>query len=214
MLFLDSDPVLCAKYTPYSLIPEIVRDIESGYRLAEKMLLAQEIYNDLPRSIAAMMSFSNKSFQWVDRFYNSLFSTLMSGEPKQLSSSSIVKQKLYEYKPLMFFDPMWLVDYLPITTKSKRYEECGDIILKSRWILSELDPSDDEFKEGVPEWYLNGKSGEVVLENYDEVTHTHIKIENDFDRYRYYTAYKTDNWVEVKNVPTEMSKIVRYLITH
>lgn len=214
MLFLEENPKLCALTTPKSLIPSILKGIELGYNLASQASVSQERYNDLPRSIASMFSSSQKSYEWLLTYYSVLTHNL-GREPKQLSLTPLKKNRLYSYKPLYMFDPMWLKQYLPIVNENyEKYSTCGDIILKSRMLLEDMNPTQDEFIKGMPEWLLSNRSNGTIIEDYDELTHTHIKIVSDKDRYRFYTSYKTDNWVEVPNVPTEMSKIVRYLLTN
>lgn len=220
VLFLDKDPILCAKATPYESIRQTINDIVAGYELSCKS--PEEVDKEelpFPDETASLICSDIRKGEytclWYSRFLQSL--KILEGcvtggfidtpciDSKKVHYNNII---LPAYMPFLH-NPIHNSRYARFTDD---LEKSSDAITVSRAILTLMQPEFEDFVMGQPEWLKF--SSKEVLSAYDEENRRHIRIETNGKRYRYYTSIISDNFKEVTGVPEEMDKIVNYLMSN
>lgn len=221
MLFLDDNPIMCVNNTPVSLFAHILTSIKSGYG---SLLANPTSFNkttckeieDLEDLIIKDILFSKKNRDWIVQYFNSMSSIYqkISGENYGSISADFnpVKNKdKYFTRPLKIHLPTFdkMFEKL-VEENSAVYFEITDPILLSRTILIDLQPTEDEFVQGIPDWLSNIEG--MGFSAFDPITKKHIKIVRVNDNYKYFISKISDNWQEITDVPKDMQYIINYLI--
>lgn len=163
------------------------------------------------------IAYSKKNRDWIFQYYNALSAIFKRTTGSyygnvEFDFRPITQYARYLTKPLKIHSPLFddfyaetLVEYLD------KYADIDDDVILSRTILFDLEPTEDEFIAGVPDWFQDIKGSDFIA--FDVVNRRYIKITKNKDGFRYFTSLISDNWKEILNVPKDMDYIVDYLIS-
>lgn len=218
MLILSENPCECARWTPLSLMPKIIKDIETGYEVAvQDVSKSHKLTPNLLKSstatlIACDLVKNSGTFKWYREYYLELVTLLrLSNQPTEVLPMS------EELVTTTLGTPNLHAVYLDNTYENilqrDKYNLISGNIEISREILADLEPTFDEFVLGAPNWLEVYK--DILMEEYDVASRRHILLKHDEEtgRIKYLTSIISDNFKEIADVPSEVDNIVKFLIS-
>lgn len=222
MLFLDEDPVICANNTPISLHKYTLTSIKSACTLLRAdqtsyKNIHQDEVQGLSNLVMRDIAYSKKNKDWIIQYYNALSviykrKTSTYYGPVDFEFKPITQYARYLVKPLKIHSPLFDEFYAEaLVDNLDKYADINDAVVLSRTILLDLEPTEDEFVAGIPDWVQDIKGSDFIA--FDVVNRRYIKITKCKDGFRYYTSLISDNWKEILNVPKDMDYIIDYLIS-
>lgn len=217
MLILSENPCECARWTPLSLIPKIIKDIETGYEIAvQNVSKAHKTPNLLKSSTATLIACdlvkNFGTFRWYREYYLELVTLMrLSNQPTEVLPMSEELVTTAHGTPNLH--AVYLDDTYEDILQRDKYNLISGNIEISREILADLEPTFDEFVVGAPNWLEVYK--DILMEEYDIASRRHILLKHDGEtgRIKYLTSIISDNFKEIADVPPEVDNIVKFLIS-
>lgn len=222
MLFLDEDPITCANSTPVTLQVYTLNALKEAFEYvkANADVLGWEAppskLRPLMRLFVNDVLYSKANRDWLTNFYNTLalnHTKYCDETYPPLDCKYMPRRTIGEYysRPLDIHSPVYDPQYSQLVLENTDvYSKVESVVDLSRLMLVQLEPTEDEFPLGTPMWL--GEAQQDAYITFDPIKKTHVKIVRQGDRYRYFTAYISNNWKEVQDVPKEVDTIIDCLL--